>query len=133
MLYRERGLDPELAHEVAVQLTAHDALAAHAEVELQIDPEDLTDPWQAAFASMLSFLVGASIPVLAVLVASPSWRVPLVMVFVVLALVLTGVVSARLGGMGRRLATRQVARNVVGGLIAMVVTYGIGTLVGTRV
>jgi VIT1/CCC1 family predicted Fe2+/Mn2+ transporter len=110
--YREKGLDPDLAHEVAVQLTAHDALAAHAEVELQLDPESLTSPWHAAFASMGAFTVGALLPLLAAL-----------------ALALTGWLSARLGGMT---PGRQIARNVGGGLLAMIVTYAIGTLVGTQ-
>jgi vacuolar iron transporter family protein len=127
--YRDRGLDAELAHEVAVQLTAKDALAAHAEVELQIDPESLTSPWHAAFASMASFFVGALLPLLAALLSSQTWHVPVIMAAVVLALVLTGWQSARLGGMT---PGRQIARNVVGGLLAMVVTYAIGASVGTH-
>lgn len=130
--YVERGLEPALAHEVAVQLTARDALAAHAEVELKIDPEQLTNPWTAAFASMGSFLVGALIPMAAVVLSSHSWLVPMVMVAVVLALALTGVVSGRLGQMSRALVGRQVLRNVGGGLVAMIVTYAVGLLVGTR-
>jgi VIT1/CCC1 family predicted Fe2+/Mn2+ transporter len=127
--YEKRGLDPQLAREVAVQLTAKDALAAHAEVELQIDPESLTSPWHAAFASMGSFFVGALLPLIAVLISSPSWRVPVIVLFVVLALALTGLLSARLGG---TTPGRQIARNVGGGLLAMVVTYAIGALVGTQ-
>jgi len=127
--YREKGLDPDLAHEVAVQLTAHDALAAHAEVELQLDPESLTSPWHAAFASMGAFTVGALLPLLAALFSSPSSHVPVIVLSVVLALALTGWLSARLGGMT---PGRQIARNVGGGLLAMIVTYAIGTLVGTQ-
>jgi len=129
-IYEGKGLDAELAHEVAVQLTSHDALGAHAEAELGIDPHNLTSPWHAAGASLLAFFVGALLPLLAVLLSSPSWRVPVIGVAVVLALVLTGVTSARLGAMS---PGRQVARNVAGGVLAMVVTYGIGRLVGTAV
>ncbi len=129
-IYQGKGLDAELAHEVAVQLTAHDALGAHAEAELGIDPDNLTSPWHAAGASMLAFFVGALLPMLAVLLSSPSWRVPVIGVAVVLALVLTGVTSARLGETS---SGRQVARNVAGGVLAMVVTYGIGVLVGTAI
>jgi len=125
--YEDKGLDPQLAHQVAEQLTAHDALAAHAEVELQIDPDDLTSPWHAALASMGSFVVGALLPLLAVVIAPHSVWAAVLVAAVVVALVITGVVSARLGGMS---ATRQVARNVAGGLLAMAVTYGIGVLVG---
>ena len=110
-----------------MQLTAHDALAAHAEVELQIDPESLTSPWHAAFASMGSFVVGALLPLLAVVIAPHAVWAAVLVAAVVVALVITGVVSARLGGMS---STRQVARNVAGGLLAMAVTYGIGVLVG---
>ena len=127
-LYRAKGLDDTLAREVAVALTERDALAAHAEVELHVDPDDLANPWTAAFASMASFVVGALLPLVAVLVSSPSWRLPVIGVFVVVALAVTGVVSARLGA---RHPARQITRNVVGGLLAMVVTYGIGRLVGT--
>ncbi len=129
-IYAAKGLDAKLAHEVAVQLTAQDALGAHAEVELQIDPDNLANPWHAAGASMLAFFIGALLPLIAVLFSSPNWRVPVIGAAVVLALVLTGVTSARLGGMG---PGRQVARNVVGGVLAMVVTYGIGTLVGSKI
>ena len=83
-IYVEKGLTEELALEVARQLTDHDALGAHAEAELGIDPDDLTSPWQAAWASMLSFTLGALLPLLTItLVAgrrsgsgSPSPRSP---------------------------------------------------------
>lgn len=127
--YRDKGLEPDLALRVAEQLTAHDALAAHAEVELQIDPESLTSPWHAAFASMGAFTAGALLPLVAALISSPSWHVPLIVLFVILALTLTGWLSSRLGGTS---PGRQIARNVAGGLLAMVVTYAIGTLVGTQ-
>ena len=66
-IYQGKGLTPELAHEVAVQLTAHDALAAHAEVELQLDPDNLTNPWSAAFSSAVAFTIGAMLPLLTIL------------------------------------------------------------------
>jgi VIT1/CCC1 family predicted Fe2+/Mn2+ transporter len=125
--YEDKGLDAQLAQQVAVQLTAHDALAAHAEVELQLDPEELTSPWHAAFASMGSFVVGALLPLLAVVIAPHAVWAAVLVAAVVVALVITGVVSARLGGMS---PTRQVVRNVLGGLLAMGVTYAIGAVVG---
>ena len=128
-IYVGKGLDPSLAQEVAVQLTAHDAGAAHAEVELQIDPDSLTSPWHAALASMVAFFVGALLPLLAVVLAPHTSRVPVVVGAVVVALCITGVTSARLGGMS---PGRQVARNVGGGLLAMLVTYAIGSLVGAH-
>jgi VIT1/CCC1 family predicted Fe2+/Mn2+ transporter len=129
-LYEDRGLTPELAHQVAVQLTEHDALAAHAEVELGIDPNELTNPWHAAWASMIAFTVGAVLPLLAILLPPPGGRVPVTALAVVAALALTGWLSASLGGARMRPA---IVRNVAGGVLAMVVTYGIGSLVGLSI
>ncbi|MDN5745029.1 MAG: VIT family protein [Nocardioidaceae bacterium] len=128
-LYAEKGLDPDLALEVARQLTDKDALAAHAETELGIDPDDLTSPWNAAFASMLSFTVGALLPLLMILVVGADLRVVVTVVTVLAALALTGWLSARFGYGS---TSRAVLRNVLGGLLAMLVTYGIGQLVGTQ-
>ncbi|GAA3528750.1 VIT1/CCC1 transporter family protein [Nocardioides daeguensis] len=129
-LYVDKGLDPDLALQVAEQLTEHDALAAHAEVELGIDPEDLTSPWGAAVASMLSFTLGALLPLLTIVLVAAGARVPVTVAAVVAALSLTGWLSARFGFGSARTA---VVRNVVGSLLAMAVTYGIGQLVGTQV
>ncbi|GGQ84747.1 VIT1/CCC1 transporter family protein [Kitasatospora griseola] len=126
-LYEAKGLDPELAHQVAVQLTAHDALAAHAETELGIDPEALTDPWHAAWASFAAFTVGALLPLLAIVLPPPTHRVWITVVAVLAALVVTGWASARLGGADPR---RAVLRNVLGGGIAMGVTYAVGAILG---
>ncbi|MFC7489677.1 MULTISPECIES: VIT1/CCC1 transporter family protein [unclassified Knoellia] len=128
-MYADKGLSAELAHQVAVQLTAHDALAAHAETELGIDPEALTRPWQAAYASFVSFTVGALVPLVAMLLVGVSARVPVTVVAVVAALLGTGWLSARLGSSPVGPAIR---RNVVGGVLAMAVTYAIGSLVGTQ-
>ena len=110
-----------------MQLTAHDALGAHAEAELGIDPDALTNPWHAAWASMLAFTAGALLPLLTIGLSPAGARVWITGVSVVIALALTGWSSARLG---QSPAGRAVVRNVGGGVIAMVVTYGIGALVG---
>lgn len=129
-MYAAKGLSPDLAAEVAQELTALDALAAHAEVELGITPGNLTSPWHAAFASFVAFTVGALLPLLAISVPPPSLRVPTTVVAVLCALGLTGVISGRLG---EAPLTRPFWRNVIGGTVAMAVTYGIGTLVGLAV
>ncbi|WP_435771482.1 VIT1/CCC1 transporter family protein [Nocardioides sp. SYSU DS0651] len=129
-LYVDKGLDEDLALEVARQLTAKDALAAHAEVELGIDPDHLTSPWSAAWASMAAFTVGALLPLLMVVLAGADLRVPLTVSAVLVALAGTGWLSARLGYGSTR---RAVLRTVLGGLVAMLVTHGIGQLVGTQV
>lgn len=129
-IYEEKGLDPDTAQEVAKQLTAHDALAAHAEAELGIDPEELTNPWGAAIASFIAFTIGALLPLAAIILSPTSLRVPVTVVAAVVTLALTGFISARLSGAPR---PRAVVRNVVGGLIAMGVTYAIGSLVGQSI
>jgi VIT1/CCC1 family predicted Fe2+/Mn2+ transporter len=126
-LYRMKGLSEQTARTVAEELTARDAFAAHADVELHIDPTDLTSPWQAAIASAISFTVGALLPLIAVMIPTTPWRVPVTFVAVLAALALTGAISSRLGGTSRRAA---IARVVIGGALGMLVTYGIGRLVG---
>lgn len=128
-LYQAKGLTAPLAMQVAEELTRHDALAAHAEVELGIDPEALTNPWQAAMASMAAFIVGAILPLLVITVAPAAIRLPVTAGSVAIALAITGATSARLGGSPLRPA---VIRNVVGGLLAMGVTHAIGAIVGTH-
>jgi VIT1/CCC1 family predicted Fe2+/Mn2+ transporter len=127
-LYRDRGLSDATARQVAVELTAHDALSAHLEVELHIDQDDLVSPWQAAISSAISFTLGALLPLLAILLPPPEWRIPITFVAVLAALALTGLVSAQLGGAGR---WRASMRLVIGGALALGVTWLIGTLLGT--
>jgi len=128
-MYREKGLSAETAERVAAELTAHDALAAHADVEFGIDSDGLTNPWHAAWASMLAFTLGALLPLLVVAFVPSSVRLAVTVAVVAAALALTGVTSARLGYSPR---LRAAVRNVSGGLLAMGVTYLIGTLAGTH-
>ncbi len=118
------------ARTVAAELTAHDALAAHVDAELHLDTADLANPLQAAAASALSFTIGALLPLLAILLPPPGWRVPVTFVAVLLALGIAGAVSARIGGSNVR---RAVTRVVVGGAIGLAFTYGIGHLFGTAI
>ena len=126
-LYEEKGLTPDLAHQVAVELHKHDALAAHAETELGLNPTQRANPWSAAGTSAVSFALGALLPLLAITLTPASIRIPVTFVVVTVALVATGYVSAHLGGAPK---VRAVLRNVGVGILAMVVTYGIGALVG---
>ena len=126
-LYVAKGLDDDLALQVAEQLTRHDALGAHAEAELGIDPDDISSPWTAAWASMLSFTIGALLPLLTITLLTPSLRVWVTVVSVAAALALTGWASARFG---YGPTGRAVVRNVAGGLFAMAVTYAIGSAIG---
>jgi len=129
-IYRRKGLSAPTAHLVAEELTARDAFAAHVDAELNLDPDALTNPWHAALASAVAFTVGALLPLIAISVAPAPARVPATFVVVVLALVLTGSLSASLGGARR---ARAVARIVLGGALAMLVTFGIGALLGARI
>jgi VIT1/CCC1 family predicted Fe2+/Mn2+ transporter len=126
-LYRERGLSEELARQVARELTAGDALHAHAEAELRVNPDELTNPWQAAGASFVSFAIGGLIPMLAILVPVEGWRVVLCVVAVIVGLALTGYLSARLGAAPARPA---IIRNVTVGSLTMAITFGVGKLTG---
>ena len=127
VIYERKGLSPDTARTVAAELTAHDAFSAHIEAELGLDPDELTNPWHAALASAISFSLGALLPVLAVLLPPVSFRIPVTVVVVLLALAATGVLSARIGGAAPR---RAAARIVAGGALAMAVTFGIGQLLG---
>ena len=129
-LYEAKGLSAETARKVAEELTAHDALRAHLDIELGIDPDELTSPWQAAMSSAIAFTLGALLPFLAILLPPAEWRVPTTFIAVLIALGLTGTISATLGGAGKR---RAVVRLVVGGALALAVTWALGLLLGTSV
>ncbi len=126
-MYRSKGLSLHTAQLVAQELTDHDAFAAHVDIELGIDPDELTNPWHAAYASAIAFTLGSALPLLAILLPPASIRIPTTFVAVLLALALTGTISARLGGSQQG---KAVLRIVVGGAIAMAVTFGIGQLLG---
>jgi VIT1/CCC1 family predicted Fe2+/Mn2+ transporter len=129
-LYEAKGLSTATARAVAEELTDYDPIVAHAEVELGFDPSELTNPWQAALSSALSFSVGALLPLIAILAAPIALRIPVTVAAVLLALLVTGAVSARLGGAPQSPA---VLRNFVGGGLALAITYVIGHLVGAAI
>jgi vacuolar iron transporter family protein len=122
-LYMQRGLSLRLAKEVAVELTARDALAAHAEAELGIDLEDLVSPWEAASASALSYLLGGLLSLLAILLPPVGIRIAVCFSAVLVGLALTGYLAARLG---RAPTGRATLRNLVVGTVTMAITYGLG-------
>ncbi|HSX06469.1 MAG TPA: VIT family protein [Candidatus Saccharimonadia bacterium] len=128
--YIEKGVSRKTALLVARELTAKDALKAHLEAELQLDEEDLNNPLQAALASMISFTAGALVPLIAVLAASRHTRVAVTFAAVLIALTLTGYVSATVGNASRK---RAILRVVIGGAAAMAATYLVGHLFGTAV
>ncbi len=128
-LLEERGISPELSKKVAHQLHQDDPLAAHARLELGLDPEAVTNPWHAAFASLLAFIVGGLVPLLSILLAPQDADIMVAGIAVVIALALTGFIGASLGGAPRLPA---IARTVFGGILAMAITYGVGYLTGIQ-
>jgi VIT1/CCC1 family predicted Fe2+/Mn2+ transporter len=128
-LFEQRGVAPAVAAEVAKEMSAKDALSVHARAELGLDPDNVTNPWAAALASMLSFLVGGVIPIAALLLSPRAIEIWVAGVAVLIAMALTGFISARLG---RTPVLRSILRNIVGGLLALAITYGVGRMVGTQ-
>ena len=126
LIYQSKGLKKSTALIVAKELTEKDAFAAHVDVELNIDPDNLTNPWSAAFASATSFFAGALIPVAIIMLPLGKLSIPVTFVSVVFALILTGALSGRASG---AVIKKSIIRVVAGGLIAMVVTFAIGHLV----
>jgi VIT1/CCC1 family predicted Fe2+/Mn2+ transporter len=129
-IYRSKGLPQDLAAEVAVQLTEHDALAAHLLDELGITQDELAKPFQAAWSSALSFGIGAAIPLSAAALASSSLRIAAIVVVTLCALVGLGYIGARAGGAR---PARSIARVVVGGAAAMGITMAVGWAFGAAV
>ena len=127
-LFEARGISPQTSLQVAKELTAKDALAAHLSAELNIDQDDVVSPWRAAGASAAAFLVGGILPLLVMLLVPQPARVPATFVAVILALAITGVVGARLGGSR---PVRAALRVMIGGTIALLATFAIGALLGT--
>jgi VIT1/CCC1 family predicted Fe2+/Mn2+ transporter len=129
-IYESRGLSPATARRVAVEPTARDALGAHLDAELNIDANDLASPWRAASASAAAFVVGALLPLLAVVLLPQDARIAGTAVAVLIALAGTGAAGAWLGGSP---LVRPTLRVVTGGAVALTATFSIGRLLGTTV
>ena len=129
-ILRSQGLTEPTAEAAATELAAKDPLTAHLRHELGLNADALAQPWAAAGSSALAFAFGAIIPLVAILVPPNSSRIPVTFFSVLVALTLTGVLSARLGGSPVRSA---VLRLIVGGSLAMLVTFGIGQLLDVAV
>lgn len=128
--YEAKGLSKPTALQVARELTAHDPIAAHLDVEYHLDEQTLTNPWHAAISSAVSFLLGAALPMVAVLIVPADSRILATVIASLLALAITGGVGARLGNAP---VVKPVLRVTVGGGMALFFTWAIGTLLGTTV
>ena len=124
-LYVSRGLSHHLARQVAIELTTHDALAAHAEAEYGITPTSLTSPFRDALAVGVAFAAGAVLPWLALVLIPGPPRAALTFVIVLLALALTGWISAQISDVH---PVRPIVRTAAIGVLSMTITYGAGHL-----
>lgn len=126
--YEQKGMSPNLAKQVAEELTAKDALRAHAEAELGISHDEHVSPSAAAMSSFIAFAAGSLLPLLTA-TATPwaGLRIPFTIAAVILSLGLTGFVASQIGGAK---PFRAVLRNVLVSVLTMAITYGIGMLVG---
>jgi vacuolar iron transporter family protein len=129
-IYVSRGLDANLANQVAAQLMAKDALGAHARDELGISETISAQPIQAALTSALTFTVGAALPLLVVVFAPAARLLPFVMTSSLFFLALLGGLAAYTGGAGILIG---IVRVTFWGALAMAITAGIGALFGTVV
>jgi vacuolar iron transporter family protein len=124
-LYVSRGLSRRLARQVAIELTAHDALAAHAEAEHGITPASMASPLRDALAVGAAFMAGAVLPWLAIILIPGPPRAGVTFVIVLLALALTGWISAQISDVH---AVRPIVRTAAIGVLAMAITYAAGHL-----
>lgn len=129
-VFRGKGLTSGTAHTVARELTEKDALRAHLDAEFNINEHDLNSPIAAAVASLVAFTVGGLIPLITVMAVSVRFHLQATVLAVVAALVITGYLSATVGRAPR---PRAILRVVVGGVVAMIVTYGVGHIFGSIV
>jgi VIT1/CCC1 family predicted Fe2+/Mn2+ transporter len=129
-IYVHKGLNPELARQVAEELTAGDALKVHLAEELGISEHSRAQPIEAMVGSAIAFAIGAAVPLLAIGISSTSNRIAVTIAIVVVALLGLGAAGARAGGAH---PVRPIVRVVIGGLIAMAFTMAIGKLFGTSI
>lgn len=129
-IYENRGLKPETAMQVALEMTEHDVLAAHVRDELGITEISQANPIQAALASGASFLVGGALPLLVVLFANLGYIEYALYVFTIIFLIILGAVSARTGGSS---IAKAVIRITIWGTIAMVLSALAGYVLGVQV
>ncbi len=129
-IFMDKGISPALARDVAEELTAKDALAIHLAEELGITEVSTAKPVQAAVSSAVAFTVGSAIPLITAAATSDSTRITSTLITATAALALLGYSGARFG---RASKTKPVFRVVIGGLIAMAITMGVGSLFGAAI
>ena len=129
-IYVHKGLNPDLARQVAEELTAGDALKIHLAEELGISEHSRAQPIEAMVGSAAAFAVGAAVPLVAIAISSTSNRIVVTIAIVVVALLGLGAAGARAGGAH---PVRPIVRVVLGGLVAIGLTMAVGKLFGTSI
>ena len=129
-IYVHKGLNPDLARQVAEELTAGDALKIHLAEELGISEHSRAQPIEAMVGSAAAFAVGAAVPLVAIAISSTSNRIVVTLAIVVVALLGLGAAGARAGGAH---PVRPIVRVVLGGLVAIGLTMAVGKLFGTSI
>lgn len=127
---QELGITRDTAIQAAQEMSPQQRLAGHLRVELGLDEEDLTSPWAAAAASAFSFVLGSVLPLIVAIAAQDGAKAWMTILATLIALTITGAISARISEGSH---VRSVARLVIGGAIALLVTFGIGWIFGTTV
>lgn len=128
--YEARGVSAQTARQVAKELSLKNPLKAHLEIEFGLNEDDINSPTQAAVASLLSFTVGGLVPFLAIALAPVEYRIFATVLAVIAALLITGYFSGQVSGASK---LRAVVRVVIGGLLAMLITYVIGMIFGAKI
>ncbi len=126
-VYEDKGLSTATARLVAKEYSAIDPVAAQVEARYSIDSEEFVNPWNAAFSSAISFVLGAVLPMLAILLFPPASKFVATFLLTLVALGLAGYTSAWLSEAPRE---RAVVRVIIGGALAMLITGAVGHLVG---
>jgi len=127
-IYQNRGLDAVLAKEVARQLMEHDALGAHARDEIGISEDGRAQPIQAALYSAVTFSIGAALPLATAYLIPLDQLIPAVAIYSLIFLAILGILAARAGGASKTIGALRVT---FWGALAMVITAGVGNLIGT--
>ncbi len=128
--YVSQGVSEATARQVAEEVSGNNALQAHLRMHFGLDEDDLNSPLQAAVASLLAFTAGGLVPFLAVILAPEPYKLIATFLAVLVALIATGYISAKVGDASK---ARAIVRVVIGGALAMLLTYGIGVLFGTHI
>jgi VIT1/CCC1 family predicted Fe2+/Mn2+ transporter len=129
-VYRGQGLSEATARIVVAELSAHNTLAAHLRAEYGVHPEELTTPWHAAIASAVSFTAGFLLPLATMFLCPAAIRIPVTVIVALVGLFITGWMSAVISRSPKR---RPIVRNVIGGSVAMLLTWGISHLFGVAI